>query len=270
MASYSLLLQYLVHPLHWFAASMITTLYLLLYNPTGFSRPFVVVYLVHIYFSRGSDPSFIPARVVDMLVHAFRSNVHFGILNSMWSAAAGHLRLRVHKCADLPRASHKSHLFIAHPHGIFGLATQGAFGTNSCKLDELYPALFENGCSGIRLAGLGAMFKLPFAREYLILAGCIDVSSKTLSSVLRGERNASTITGSRRECVGHCVINVGGAAESVLRQEPKKMKVLLQDRKGFVRVGLRHGCVLVPCVAYREWDVYHTRFAQPGTNECMC
>jgi len=59
----------------------------------------------------------------------------------------------------------------------------------------------------------------------------------------------------------HVCLNIGGAAEAltVLKDNQEKgiMKLILKDRKGFVKMALQHGATIVPCIAFNENLVYY-------------
>ena len=117
------------------------------------------------------------------------------------------------------------------------------FPKHFVQLQKQEPFLKQQTICLCRSSDFVSIFQVPFAREYWLLAGCIASSRGNMEAVFKAN--------------GHCVLNVGGAAESILLQQPKKLKILLKDRKGFVRLGLRSGCVLVPCVSFEEWDLFH-------------
>lgn len=163
---FSVVAQILLQPLHWIACCWVFTLYILLFYDGVFSstlRGLLVVYLVWITF-------FARHRGYGKVTHWFREYVHGR--GSCWTLAAGYFPITCYKCAELgrtapppggavrPNSGEKKpvppHLFVTHPHGIFGIATQAVLATNACRLDELYPTLYKN----IRMVGLGALFQV--------------------------------------------------------------------------------------------------------------
>jgi 2-acylglycerol O-acyltransferase 2 len=53
------------------------------------------------------------------------------------------------------------------------------------------------------------------------------------------------------------LLAVGGANESLL-STPKTYDLVLKRRKGFVRIALRTGAAIVPCIAFGETNLYPT------------
>lgn len=53
------------------------------------------------------------------------------------------------------------------------------------------------------------------------------------------------------------LLAVGGASESLVSR-PKTYDLVLNKRKGFVRIALRTGASIVPCIAFGETNLYPT------------
>lgn len=159
-----------------------------------------------------------------------------------WKWCVHYYPFSMHKTEEL--AEGKLYMFATHPHGIFGLTTQGCMGTFGAGVADLFPFSIA---SRIRLIGLDVMFRIPFFREWLMVWGCASSNKNSFERIFsRGD---------------HVCVNLGGAAESlsVLKdnQENGVMKLILKDRKGFVKLALQHGATIVPCIAFNENLVYH-------------
>ncbi|XP_014749717.1 PREDICTED: 2-acylglycerol O-acyltransferase 3-like, partial [Sturnus vulgaris] len=146
---------------------------------------------------------------------------------------------------ECPLSPGRSYVFPAHPHGISCIGIFGAFVTGGRGAAGTPKAGGESGpCPGLRpsLAALEGLFRLPLYREYAMAAGLCPVSQRCLDAVLAKESQA-------------LLIMVGGAAEA-LEGTPGCHRVTLGQRRGFVRLALRHGCPLVPVYVFGEQDAF--------------
>jgi 1-acyl-sn-glycerol-3-phosphate acyltransferase len=128
-------------------------------------------------------------------------------------------------------------LFAVFPHGSncdYRLLMEG-------KLYETFPNLAPN----IRTLAASVLFRLPLVREFALWAGCIDASRAVASKALRAGRSILVLP--------------GGEAEQI-RTVHGKEKVYLQQRKGFIKIALRHGVPIVPVYVFGASDYYHTWF----------
>lgn len=103
-----------------------------------------------------------------------------------------------------------------------------------------------NGC---RLLTLDTNFRIPLYRDYALAMGLASVSKESIENLLsKGGVNG--------EGMGRAVtIVVGGARES-LNAEPHSLRLVLNSRKGFVKLAIRQGADLVPVLAFGENDLY--------------
>lgn len=130
-----------------------------------------------------------------------------------------------------------NYLFGYHPHGIISVGALCNFATEATGFAELFPGI------DLRLLTLTMNFKIPLFREYLLGLGVNDVSRKSC------ERNLSRGPGSS------IMIVVGGARESI-ETAPGHADLVLEGRKGFVKLALRKGASLVPVFSFGENDVF--------------
>jgi len=137
----------------------------------------------------------------------------------------------------------------------------------------------------MKLCGVAAtvMFKLPVIRELFLTMHYRDAGRKTCERILAPppsspyEEQAPTQESTQKSAApfssvdtslppsplvarkGQCSLFIctGGEAES-LQTECGVDKVVLLDRKGFVRLALSWGCALVPCYGLGVTDLYTT------------
>ncbi|CDO95834.1 unnamed protein product [Kluyveromyces dobzhanskii CBS 2104] len=128
------------------------------------------------------------------------------------------------------------YIFGYHPHGVAAFGVFGAFATEGCNWSKLFPGI------PICLLTLLNQFQIPVYRDYLLALGITSVTRKNAMKVL--EKNYSI------------AIVIGGASESLLSQVGST-DVILNKRKGFVKLALQTGNVnLVPVYAFGETDCY--------------
>ncbi|XP_019504879.1 PREDICTED: 2-acylglycerol O-acyltransferase 2 [Hipposideros armiger] len=154
----------------------------------------------------------------------------------VWKYMKDYFPVSLVKTAELDPS--RNYLAGFHPHGV--LAT-GAF-LNLCTESTNFPKIFPD----IRphLMMLTVWFRVPFFRDYLMSGGLVTSDKESAAHIL-----------SRKEGGNLLGIIVGGAQEA-LNARPGAYKLLLRNRKGFVRLALVHGADLVPIFSFGENDLY--------------
>jgi 1-acyl-sn-glycerol-3-phosphate acyltransferase len=146
----------------------------------------------------------------------------------------------------------KQYVFGVHPHGIhcFPLALLASRDT---PFDQLFPGLTSGSASPVPhpLTGLAAtvMFKIPVVRELFLVFGYIDARRAVADAALRAGKSIFVVTGGEEESM---------YAGSVNRKGQKEDVVVLQHRKGFVRLALHNGADLVPIYGIGNDDLFET------------
>ncbi|NXT64740.1 DGAT2 acyltransferase, partial [Chaetops frenatus] len=164
---------------------------------------------------------------------------------TVWKHFRDYFPVKLVKTHDLS----PSHNYIigSHPHGILCVGAFCNFITGSTGFEELFP--------GIRsfLTTLAGNFRLPVFREYLMSGGLFPVTRRAIGYLLsqKGTGNAVAIV-------------IGGAAES-LSCRPGVTTLILKNRKGFVRMALRHGAFLVPSFSFGENDLFRQVVFEEGS-----
>jgi 2-acylglycerol O-acyltransferase 2 len=87
------------------------------------------------------------------------------------------------------------------------------------------------------------LFRLPVIREIALATGCLDARKSVAEAILRS---------------GHSILVLpGGEAEQIRTQYGKEI-IYLKNRKGFIKLALRHGVPVVPMYAFGVSDYYYT------------
>lgn len=196
-------------------------------NP--FAWPILIPYLIHLSTSTAATNGKL----------AFRSEYLRSL--PLWTLFAGYFPAKLHKTHDLDPK--RKYIFGYHPHGIISHGAWLAFATNALGFAEKFPGITNS------LLTLDNNFRLPFYRDWLLSMGVRSVSKESIWNILsRG--------GPNNDGQGRAVtIVVGGARES-LEAQPGTLRLILQGRKGFIKMALRTGADLVPILAFGENDLY--------------
>jgi len=159
----------------------------------------------------------------------------------IWSLFASYFPARLHRTTELPPT--RKYIFGYHPHGIISHGAFAAFATEALGFASLFPGITNT------LLTLDNNFRVPFYRDYLLRLGINSVSRESCENLLsRG--------GPNNEGMGRGItIVVGGARES-LETQPGTLRLVLDSRKGFIKLAIRTGADLVPVLGFGENDIY--------------
>lgn len=161
--------------------------------------------------------------------------------SKLWSAFASYFPARLHRTVALEPT--RKYIFGYHPHGIISHGAFAAFATEALGFADLFPGITNT------LLTLDSNFRIPLYRDYVLAMGLGSVSRESIENILsKGGLNG--------EGMGRAVtIVVGGARES-LDARPHTMRLVLNSRKGFVKIAIRQGADLVPVLAFGENELY--------------
>ena len=194
-----------------------------------FLWPIIIIYLISILFATDATDGRLRRRK-----EWFRRSV-------IWKYFAEYFPARLHKTHDLPPT--RKYIFGYHPHGIISHGAWVAFASEALGFAEKFPGITNS------LLTLDSNFRTPIYREYVFSMGCLSVSKESITNTL-------TKGGPNGEGMGRAVtIVIGGARES-LEAQPGTMKLILKERKGFIKLAIRTGADLVPVVAFGENELY--------------
>lgn len=191
--------------------------------------PLLIIYLVSILFA------------TDAVDGKLRRRKEWVRRLPIWKYFAEYYPAKLHKTHDLLPT--RKYIFGYHPHGIISHGAWAAFATDALGFSEKFPGITNS------LLTLDSNFRLPLYREYVFSMGVLSVSKESITNILtRGGRNG--------EGMGRAVtIVVGGARES-LEAQPRTTRLIINERKGFVKLAIRTGADLVPVMAFGENDLY--------------
>ncbi|CAJ1364192.1 unnamed protein product [Effrenium voratum] len=129
------------------------------------------------------------------------------------------------------------YLFAMYPHGVYGVCRAFSGGMGCWR--ALFPGITS------RWGSFGAAFFLPGIREMSLCSGCIDASKPILERALKRGENVSLLP--------------GGIDEMNLTDgDSKDTKLVMTDRKGFVKLSIENGLDIVPGFCFGEKWIHHT------------
>ncbi|KAL2159219.1 hypothetical protein VTH06DRAFT_2651 [Thermothelomyces fergusii] len=191
--------------------------------------PILIPYLLHMLLSKTATDGRLRAR-----------SERFRRLR-VWKFFADYFPAALHKTHDLPPT--RKYIFGYHPHGIISHGAFAAFATEALGFSEKFPGITNS------LLTLDSNFRIPLYRDYILALGLQSVSKESITAIL-------TTGGLDGDGMGRAVtIVVGGARES-LEAHPGTMRLVLAQRKGFVKMAMRTGADLVPVLAFGENELY--------------
>lgn len=155
--------------------------------------------------------------------------------------------LKIHKATNAEFHREKNYLLACFPHGVIPAGPVFPIVSNRLGFQELFPNHVPY------MGTLRLQFWTPFQRELLLSLGAVSVSSNSLDYVLSKKDGGNMFS-----------IMVGGAEEAVY-SNPGVYKVVLKNRKGFVKIAMKHGASLVPVISFGDCDTYAQFDNPPGS-----
>ncbi|XP_050523976.1 2-acylglycerol O-acyltransferase 1-like isoform X2 [Daktulosphaira vitifoliae] len=163
---------------------------------------------------------------------------------TLWSYYRRYFPVSLVKTHEL--SNKRSYIFATFPHGVLCPGVFSNFVTNASTFNTLFPGLESY------IITLSLSFYLPLHRELSLGLGFREASEKSLVNLLKGKKGNAV------------VLLVGGVAEA-LNSYPGPIHLVVNKRKGFVRIALKTGASLVPVFSYGENYVYEKIKLQPNT-----
>ncbi|XP_015683120.1 2-acylglycerol O-acyltransferase 2-A-like [Protobothrops mucrosquamatus] len=154
----------------------------------------------------------------------------------IWRYMKDYFPISLVKTADLDPS--KNYIFGFHPHGVVLIGGTINFSTEATGFSKHFPGLKPHPMM------LNVLFRFPFFRDYVMSLGLIPSDKESISYVLRKKEGGNII-----------VIVVGGAKEA-LDARPGAYTLVLENRKGFVRLAIENGTPLVPVFSFGENELY--------------
>jgi 2-acylglycerol O-acyltransferase 2 len=131
----------------------------------------------------------------------------------------------------------KRYLFTMYPHGLYGVCRAFSGGVDCWR--HIFPGITA------RWGSFGMAFYWPGVREFSLSCGCLDASKPILQKAIKRGENVFLLP--------------GGIAEMMLTDETSTVtKLVMKERKGFVRLAVENGMYVVPGFCFGEKRIHKT------------
>ena len=193
--------------------------------------PLLILYVIYAYTSKISTSGTL----------GLRSNFFRSL--RLWSFLTTYFPATLYRSQRL--SASRKYIFGYHPHGIIAHGAFAAFNTEALAFSLLFPGITNT------LLTLESNFRIPIYREYALALGLASVSRQSCINILsRGGHDGSG--------AGRAITIVTGGANESLEASPHTLRLVLQNRMGFVKLAIRTGADLVPVLAFGENELYDT------------
>ncbi|XP_002722872.2 2-acylglycerol O-acyltransferase 3-like isoform X1 [Oryctolagus cuniculus] len=169
---------------------------------------------------------------------------------AIWKYQRDYFPIKLVKTAELPPS--QNYVLGSHPHGIMCTGAFSNFLTESNNFSRLFPGLQP------WTAMMAIFFYVPLFREYIMAGGLRPASRHSLDFVLSQPQR------------GQAVVIVPGGAQEALYTARRRHRLELLNRKGFVRLALRHGASLVPVYSFGENDTFRCKAFSKRSWQYLC
>jgi hypothetical protein len=159
--------------------------------------------------------------------------------------------------AEVPLDPRGVYIFASHPHGLFPVAQWLTLPlTCSCARapSAAERAVAATFCMPLRGAMASVLLHVPLVRHVFRWVGNVPASRGVLEALLRGGTSV--------------VLVPGGIAEGFLSSFDEE-RVVLSERKGFVRLALAAGVPLVPIYCFGNTRCFRVRAPPPAVRKLL-
>jgi len=164
--------------------------------------------------------------------------------------------VKVVKTAELPAT--RNYLFGIYPHGVISVGAFCNFATSTTNFQESFPGIRSKLCT------LNYHFLIPFYREWVLSWGMISSKRNSIVNALKQSNNKLAVANYDGYTSNAVVLVVGGAQEA-LYSRPGNYRLVMNKRKGFVKIAIQTGVPLVPVFSFGETEIFDQFSNEPGT-----
>ncbi|XP_050296536.1 2-acylglycerol O-acyltransferase 1-like [Anthonomus grandis grandis] len=132
----------------------------------------------------------------------------------------------------------KNYLFCVYPHGTMALGAIGTFGNNYGGFNKYFPHHIAH------VVTVSAPYLMPFFREFALALGGISADADSIEHVLQSPEG------------GHVCVLMPGGSQEIYYSKPGHYRIILNRRKGFIRLALKSGTAIVPVLSFGEIDLF--------------
>jgi len=163
----------------------------------------------------------------------------------LWNHFKDFFPIKMVKTSDLD--PQRNYLLCSHPHGVLSAGAFCCFATEGTNFSEVFPGITPH------LLVLEQMFWIPFFRDLWSTTGSVAATKKGMESVLSSKEG------------GQAAVLVPGGAPEALNCDKGEVRLILNKKKGFVKLALRCGVSLVPTFSFGEAAIYDKLESKEGS-----
>ncbi|XP_057612588.1 2-acylglycerol O-acyltransferase 2 [Chionomys nivalis] len=156
---------------------------------------------------------------------------------TIWKYMRDYFPVNLIKTAELDPT--RNYIAGFHPHGVLAAGAFLNLCTESTGFSSLFPGIRSN------LMMLPLWFRAPFIRDYIMSVGLVTSDKESAGHILSKKGGGNLLA-----------IIIGGSQEA-LDARPGAYRLLLKNRKGFIRLALIHGAALVPIFSFGENNLFN-------------
>lgn len=164
---------------------------------------------------------------------------------TIWKYMKDYFPVKLIKTAELDPT--QNYIAGFHPHGVLAAGAFLNLCTESTGFSSLFPGIRSN------LMTLPLWFRAPFIRDYIMSMGLVTSEKESAGHILSKKGGGNLLA-----------IIIGGSQEA-LDARPGAYRLLLKNRKGFIRLALIHGAALVPIFSFGENNLFNQVENTSGT-----
>ena len=155
---------------------------------------------------------------------------------TLWTHLRDYFPIRLIKTADLDPGH--NYIFCCHPHGVICFGSTTVFASEAENFSQKFPGIFPH------LNTVEGNLWMPGFREFFLMFGAVASSKESLTYLLSRPGGGEA-----------AVLMVGGIPE-MDNFSDKQINLVLNKRKGFIKLALRNGASLVPTFVFGETQLY--------------
>jgi 1-acyl-sn-glycerol-3-phosphate acyltransferase len=155
----------------------------------------------------------------------------------LWQIIASYFPTKIVVKSPTNFKPNKPYFFCIHPHGILSLGALANFIPDNAGMRAAVGAQIDARICSLKLA-----LMIPFFRELLLALGFVSASAESIRFLAKNGKSAMLV--------------IGGAEES-LYAYPGSTDLILNKRRGFVKIALETNATLVPVYVFGENDLYN-------------
>lgn len=133
----------------------------------------------------------------------------------------------------------RNYIFAAFPHGVISIGATIDFRSNHGNFKKHFP---NHTAYSITLP---VNFNIPFYRDLILAVGSCSSTKKSIEYLLSDPNGGNGVG-----------IVAGGAAEAMLCEPGGIYKLALRQRKGFIKLALKHGTPIIPLFSFGEIELF--------------